>query len=206
VGYLDVDFANWGCDFVAASMHKGLGAPHATGVLIVRKDWFGKIEPLHPPTWDFSKYPVDQYGWTGTANVAAQATLTEAITACERIGMARKRARLMHLAGEWHALARDIKGFRLLTPMTAARSFGFCAFALDHVPSKVVAERLRKEFRIVVQDKASRPYRPFDTASAMTARVRAVTCTASSKSRRPSVSARRATNAVIQGDSYLMVP
>ncbi|MDQ3487082.1 MAG: aminotransferase class V-fold PLP-dependent enzyme [Acidobacteriota bacterium] len=164
VGYLDVDFAGWGCDFLATSMHKGMGAPIATGVLVVRKDWFGKVEPLHPPTWDTSKYPVAQYAWTGTANVAAHATLPDAIAAQERIGLARKRARLAYLAAEWHSMARDIKGFRVLTPMTADRSFGWCSFAIDHVPSKVVAERLRKEFQILVQDKASRPYRPYDNA------------------------------------------
>ena len=168
VGYLDVRFADWGCDFLATSLHKGLGAPLATGALVVRKDWFGKLEPLHPPTWDFSKYPVDQYGWSGTANVAAQASIPDAIAALERIGMPRKRARLRHLALEWQAMARDIKGFRLLTPMAAERSFGFCAFALDHVPSKVVAERLRKEFHIVVQNKAARPYRPYDNAVRVT--------------------------------------
>ena len=164
VGYMDVNFAGWGCDFLAMSMHKGIGAPLATGVLVIRKDWFGKVEPLHPPTWDFSKYPADQYGWTGTANVAAQATLPDAIAAQERIGVARKRARLTHLASAWHAAARDIKGFRILTPMTSERSFGFCAFAIDHVPSKIVAERLQREFRIIVQNKAARPYRPYDNA------------------------------------------
>ncbi len=70
----------------------------------------------------------------------------------------------MHLAAEWQSAARDIKGFRLLTPMTSDRSFGFCAFALDHVPSKTVEDRLRREFAMVVQDKASRPYRPYDNA------------------------------------------
>ncbi len=80
----------------------------------------------------------------------------------------RLRARLMHLALEWQAMARDIKGFRVLTPMTAERSFGFCAFALDDVPSKVVAERLRKEFHIVVQNKAARPYLPYDNAVRVT--------------------------------------
>ena len=164
VGYLDVNFAAWGCDFLAMSMHKGIGAPLATGVLVIRQDWIGRIEPLHPPMWDFSKYPADQYAWTGTANVAAQATVSDAIAAQEHIGVARKRARLIHLAAEWHASARDIKGFRLLTPVTGERSFGFCAFAIDHVPSKTVAERLRREFSILVQDKASRPYRPYENA------------------------------------------
>lgn len=164
VGYMDVNFAGWGCDFLAMSMHKGIGAPIATGVLAIRKEWFGKIEPLHPPTWDVGKFPIELYAWTGTANVAAQATIPDAIAAQERIGVSRKRARLMHLAAEWQASARDIKGFRLLTPTAAERSFGFGAFALDHVPSKTVQERLRREFGMVVQDKASRPYRPFDNA------------------------------------------
>ena len=164
VGYLDTPFSAWGCDFLATSMHKGLGAPMATGALVIRKDWIGKVEALHPPTWDISKYPVDLYSWSGTANEAAVATLPDAVAVQERIGLARKRARLLHLASEWRAMTRDIKGFRLLTPTTPDRTFGFSAFALDHVPSKLVAERLQKEFRILVQDKASRPYRPFDNA------------------------------------------
>ena len=98
VGYMDVNFAGWGFDFLAMSMHKGIGAPLATGVLVIWKDWLGKLEPLHPPTWDTSKYPVDQYAWTGTANVAAQVTLPDAIAAPEHISVARKRSRLMHLA------------------------------------------------------------------------------------------------------------
>jgi len=163
VGYMDVNFAGWGCDFLAMSMHKGIGAPLATGVLVMRKDWFGKVEPLHPPTWE-TRVPISLHEWTGTANVAAQATLPDAIAAQEHIGVARKRARLVHLASEWHASAHDIKGFRLLTPMTAERSFGFCAFALDHVPSKTVADRLKRDFGMLVQDKASRPYRPYDNA------------------------------------------
>ncbi len=77
IGYLDISVRTWGCDFVAASLHKGMGAPLATGVLAMRKEWFGRVEPLHPPTWDFSKYPIEQYAWTGTANVAASASLAE---------------------------------------------------------------------------------------------------------------------------------
>lgn len=164
IGYVDIAFRSWGCDFLAASLHKGMGAPLATGVLVVRKDWIGRVEPLHPPTWDYSKYPIDQYAWTGTANVAASASIAEAVAVQQRIGIARKRARLQWLASHWHERVRSLDGVRLLTPTAPTRSFGFSSFAIEGVPSSEVADRLRKEHRIIVQDKASRPHRPFDSA------------------------------------------
>ena len=164
VGYLDVKFRAWGCDFVGMSLHKGMGAPIATGVLLVRKDWFGRVEPLHPPTWDISKYPIDQYSWTGTANVAASAAIPEAIAVQRGIGLARKRARLRYLASYWHERVRNLRGVQILTPGTPSRSFGFSSFAIDGVPSREVEERMRRQHKILVQDKASRPFRPVDNA------------------------------------------
>jgi len=164
VGYLDVKFRAWGCDFVGMSLHKGMGAPIATGVLLVRKDWFGRVEPLHPPTWDISKYPIDQYSWTGTANVAASAAIPEAIAVQRGIGLARKCARLRYLASYWHERVRNLRGVQILTPETPSRSFGFSSFAIDGVPSRDVEERMRRQHKILVQDKASRPFRPVDNA------------------------------------------
>ncbi len=164
VGYLDVKFRAWGCDFVGMSLHKGLGAPIASGVLVVRKDWFGRVEPLHPPTWDIRKYPIEQYAWTGTANVAASAAIPEALAVQRRIGLARKRARLRYLASYWHERVRNLRGVRILTPETPSRSFGFSSFAIDGIPSREVEERMRRQHKILVQDKASRPFRPVDNA------------------------------------------
>ncbi|MEP7381737.1 MAG: aminotransferase class V-fold PLP-dependent enzyme [Gemmatimonadota bacterium] len=164
LGYLDVTCNRWGCDFMAASLHKGMGAPLATGVLVMRKEWIGQVEPLHPPTWDTSKYPIDQYAWTGTANVAATAAIADAIAVQQQIGIARKRARLQRLASYWHERVRDVPGLSLLTPPAPSRSFGFSSFAIDGIPSREVAERMRRDYKILVQDKASRPHRPVENA------------------------------------------
>jgi selenocysteine lyase/cysteine desulfurase len=164
VGHLPIAFDTWGCDFLALSFHKAAGAPLATGALLMRREWIGRVAPLHPPTWDYGPYPIDQYAWIGTTNVAAHAIALQ-----ERIGLARKRARLMYLASYWHARARDIRGFRVLTPQQPERHIGYSSFAIAGVPSKVVAKRLRDDFQIQVQDKASRPYRPYDNAVRVTA-------------------------------------
>ena len=164
VGYLDVNFNAIGCDFLALSWHKGMGAPIATGALAMRQRWFGVVEPLHPPTWDFSKYPSDQYAWTGTANLAGYAAIPTAISVQQQIGIANKRARLRYLADYWQSRLSRIPRVRLLTPSTQERNMGFAAFALDGVPSKTVENVLRERHRVNVQSKAERPYKPFPEA------------------------------------------
>src|SRR5690606_21613256 len=49
VGIIDVNFEALGCDFMGASMHKGLAAPLPTGVLVMRPELVQQVRPLHPP-------------------------------------------------------------------------------------------------------------------------------------------------------------
>lgn len=163
-GFLTVDFAALGCDFLALSWHKGMGAPIATGALAMRRRWIGVVEPLHPPTWDVGKYPIEQYAWTGTANVAGYAAIPTAIGVQREIGIANKLARLRHLAHYWQSRLSSIPRVRLLTPASPVRSMGFAAFAIEGMRSKTVAEQLRERHRVNVQSKAERPYKPFPEA------------------------------------------
>ncbi|MDM7921009.1 MAG: aminotransferase class V-fold PLP-dependent enzyme, partial [Pyrinomonadaceae bacterium] len=78
VGMLHVNFEAIGCDFLATSLHKWLGGPIATGVLIMKPEHVGKVWPLHPPSWDTSQYPMDLYEWSGSINMAANASIGEA--------------------------------------------------------------------------------------------------------------------------------
>lgn len=167
-GFLDVNFSALGCDFLALSWHKGMSAPIATGALAMRHRWIGVVEPLHPPTWDVGKYPIELYAWTGTANLAAYAAIPTAISVQQQIGIANKLARLRYLADYWQARVAPVPGIRLLTPSSPERSMGFAAFAVEGMPSKTVADRLREHHRINVQSKAGRPYKPFPEAVRVT--------------------------------------
>jgi selenocysteine lyase/cysteine desulfurase len=167
-GFLDVNFGALGCDFLALSWHKGMGAPIATGALAMRQRWIGVVEPLHPPTWDFSKYPIEQYAWTGTANLAAYAAIPTAISVQRQIGIANKQERLRYLADYWQSRLAPLPRIQLLTPTSPARSMGFAAFAVEGMPSKTVAARLREQHRVNVQSKAERPYKPFPEAVRVT--------------------------------------
>ncbi len=134
----------------------------------MRQRWIGVVEPLHPPTWDVGKYPIEQYAWTGTANLAGYAAIPTAISVQGQIGIANKHARLRYLADYWQSRLARIPRIRLLTPSSPARSMGFAAFAIEGMPSKTVADRLRERHRINVQSKAERPYKPFAEAVRVT--------------------------------------
>ncbi|MES2521649.1 MAG: aminotransferase class V-fold PLP-dependent enzyme [Gemmatimonadota bacterium] len=163
VGILDVGFDAIGCDFLGASLHKGLAAPMPTGVLLMRPEHAGKVSPLHPPSWDTSKHPMDLYEWSGTFNMAALSTIKEALDFQRVLGAERKRTRLRQLGAYWQDALRGVSGVRMLTPREGDRSCGPAAFAIEGVESGPLAKSLRERRRVSVQDKAG-PHSPFTNA------------------------------------------
>ena len=163
VGIIDVNFNTIGCDFLAASLHKGLGAPLPTGVLLIREEQLGKVEPLHPPSWDISAHPLDLYEWSGTFNVAGLTTIKEALQFQEAIGAERKRDRLLRLGARWQDQLAEVRGVQLLTPRQPGSCCGPAAFAVEGVPSAQLATHLRENHRVLVQNKAGR-HSPFQNA------------------------------------------
>lgn len=163
VGMLDVSFREIGCDFLAASFHKGVAAPVPTGVLLMRREHIGRVAPLHPPSWDTTKYPTDLYEWSGTFNVAGLVAVADALRFQRAIGSPRKLERLRFLSTYWQDRLRELPRVRMLTPRDPARWFGPAAFAVDGVSSEDLAKSLRGEKKIVVQDKSGR-HSPFANA------------------------------------------
>lgn len=163
VGVLDVKFQDIGCDFLVTSLHKWLGGPLSTGVMIMRPEHVGKVWPLHPPSWDTSQYPMDIYEWTGSFNMAANASVGEAITFQQMLGADRKIARLRYLGDYWQSRLKGEDRVSILTPQHPDRSFGVASFAVRDIKSADLMKYLRKEKGILVQDKAGR-HSPFSNA------------------------------------------
>lgn len=163
VGMLDVNFEAIRCDFLATSLHKWMGGPITTGVLVMKPEHVGKVWPLHPPSWETKEYPMDIYEWTGSVNMAANASIGEAIAFQKILGPERKLARMRYLGKYWQERLREIPKVNFLTPTQPDRSFGVASFAIDGMPSSAVMRYLRKEKGILVQDKSGR-HSPFSNA------------------------------------------
>lgn len=162
-GIIAVNFQALGCDFLATSFHKGIGAPLPTGALIMRPEHAGTVSPLHPPSWDTTKYPTDLYEWSGTFNMAGLLSVGDALRFQNAIGHERKRARLRLLGAYWQDQIRDLPGAVMLTPRHADRWCGPAAFALEGIASTALTEFLRSRHAILVQSKTGR-HSPFSNA------------------------------------------
>lgn len=128
----------------------------------MRPEHVGKVWPLHPPSWDTTKYPMDVYEWTGTFNVAAYASIVDALNFHRMLGDARKRARMRFLGDYWQTRLAEIPGVQILTPRDKSRSMGIAAISVTRTSAAKVVAHLRTK-GIIVQDKSAR-HSPFANA------------------------------------------
>lgn len=163
VGMLDVNFDKIGCDFLATSFHKWLGAPLATGALIMRAEHVGKVWPLHPPSWDTSEHPMDLYEWAGSCNMATTASIVDALAFQKTLGRERKLARVRYLGNYWQQRLRDEPKLRVLTPRDPLRYLGVASVMVDGVASRALAKYLHSKTGILIQDKSGN-HSPFKNA------------------------------------------
>ena len=157
--HLDFKIADLGgCDYYGASLHKWLGTPLGAGLLYVRKD---KIAPIWQLFGDmgYADDDIRKLNHTGTHPVATDLAIQDAIRFHQRIGIARKQARLRYLQRYWTDKVRTNPTIMLNTPEDPNRS---CAIANVGVKGKKpgeLAKLLFDKYRIftvaIDNDKAS---------------------------------------------------
>lgn len=126
---LDFTLPDLDCDFVGLNGHKWLGAPLGVGILHIRDDALGKIDRdlASPPDAPDS---VSERIETGTMNGAALLTIPAALAFHQRIGGARKEARLRALRDRWVTALRDLPQVEILTPDTARSCVAITSFRI----------------------------------------------------------------------------
>ena len=150
-GQLDFRLPDLGADFVGLNGHKWIGAPLGVGVLYIRKDRLGDVDPFmgedHVPPDD-----IRSRVHSGTANMAAFLALNEALDFHEAIGVTAKSARLTALQRAWTDPLRAMPGIDVLTPQDPRLVCAIGAFRLTGRTSEAdniaLARRLLDQFAI----------------------------------------------------------
>lgn len=150
-GQVDVPLRDMGTDFAGLNLHKWIGAPIGTGLMYIRRERLADIDPFMGEP-ESRGAPVDARLHTGTANYAALLSVADALDYHEKIGAARKTARLRALADAWTVPARRLRHIEILTPGDPALRAGIAAFRLRGAggleENRVLAERLLTGFGI----------------------------------------------------------
>ena len=136
-GQLDFSIGDLGgCDYYGSSLHKWLGAPLGAGLLYVRNDRIRSLWPIYGDS-GVADDDIRKLNHTGTHPVATDLAIQDAIRFHNRIGTARKEARLRYLQRYWTDQVRSHPQIVPNTPEDPARS---CAIANVSVMGKTPAE------------------------------------------------------------------
>jgi len=144
---LDYRVPDLGVDYYGASLHKWLGVPLGAGILYVRKDRIAGIWPLFGDA-GFRDDDIRKLNHTGTHPCHTDLGIEDAIAFHERIGTAKKQARLQWLQQYWTTRVRTIPKVVMNTPNDPARSCAIANVAIEGMPAPAFAKRLMDEHRI----------------------------------------------------------
>ena len=147
VGHFDFKLPDLHCDYYGSSLHKWLGCPLGAGMLYVKKDKIKQIWPLLGETG----YPDDdirKLNHTGTHPVHTDLALADAIKFHQKIGIARKEARLRYLQTYWTSQVRNHQGIVVNTPADPARHGAIGNVGVEKLKPAELAKTLMERYKI----------------------------------------------------------
>ncbi len=147
VAQFEFKISELNCDYYGASLHKWLAVPLGVGILHVCKEKIAQIWPLIAeegvPLTD-----IRHLNHVGTIPVHTDLAVDDAIDFYEKLGPARKEARLRFLQNYWTTKVRSIPRARLHHPADPTKSCAIANVGIEGIKPSVLAERLLKEYKI----------------------------------------------------------
>lgn len=147
VGHFTFDLHELDCDYYGSSLHKWLSVPLGCGMLYVKKDKIGKLEPLLAP-FDLKLQTMEYLNNTGTHPVATDLAVLNAIEFQEKIGSKRKEERLRYIQRYWSDQVREIPGLVVNTPEDPTRSCGIANVGVAKISPAEMAKVLMEKYQI----------------------------------------------------------
>ena len=148
-GHFPFQLADLDCDYYATSLHKWLLAPHGTGCLYVRKSKLSSLWPLQPAGEDM-KANIRKFEAIGTHPAANHNAIAEALHFQDRIGVARKAARLRYLRDRWIDRVKARPGAVLRTNLAEDQSCGMATISFAGKDAGKLTDQLWSQYRILV--------------------------------------------------------
>jgi selenocysteine lyase/cysteine desulfurase len=135
------------CDYYRTSLHKWLGAPLGTGLMVVRREHISKVWPLYGDRRAQSD-DIGKFEHIGTHPQGTDQTIMDAIRFHEAIGGARKEARLRFLKNYWVSQVQETPGVKINTPLGKDQSCAIANVLVDGMTPNELVDALWDRYRI----------------------------------------------------------
>lgn len=138
---IPLSFKQIGCDYLATSLHKWLGAPFGTGALVMKKKHIPSIWPLHS-AWQSQETDIRKFEVLGTRSYPAEMATLEAIKFHEGLGMQLVNNRLNYLRTYWTERVVGLNGLTMHTSQARSFSAAMATFSISGKTSSEIADSL----------------------------------------------------------------
>jgi selenocysteine lyase/cysteine desulfurase len=146
--HLDYRIPDLGADYYGASLHKWLGTPLGAGILYVKRDKVKGLWPTFAESARVEDTDIRKLNHTGTHPAHTDLAINAAIDQHERIGIARKEARLRYLQRYWSDQVRGKPRIVMNTPTDPARSCAIANVGIEGMRPAEVAKALLEKHRV----------------------------------------------------------
>ncbi|MCF8459839.1 MAG: aminotransferase class V-fold PLP-dependent enzyme [Flavobacteriales bacterium] len=149
LAHVPLSFQDIGCDYMATSLHKWLGAPFGTGALIIKKEKIASVWPLlsarEPKSADIRKFEL-----LGTRSFPAEMAVLDAIVFHQKIGLEKVNQRLHYLKAYWSERVSQLQHVTFHTSLKPEFSGAMATFSIAGMTSTQIADTLFETYGLHV--------------------------------------------------------
>ena len=144
LAHVPLSFKDIGCDYMATSLHKWLGAPFGTGALIIKKEKKAGLWPLMSP-YEPKSDDIKKFEFLGTRSIPAEMAALDAIAFHRKLGPENVHKRLHYIKNYWVNQVKDLKRVTIHTSIKPEFSGAIATISIERLTAGDIASALRKE-------------------------------------------------------------
>lgn len=130
LAHVPLSFKEIGCDYLATSLHKWLGAPFGTGALIIKKEKKTSLWPLMSP-YEPQSDDIKKFEFLGTRSIPAEMAALDAIKFHQKLGAENVHKRLHYIKNYWVNQVKDLKGITVHTSLKPEFAGAMATVSID---------------------------------------------------------------------------
>ncbi len=144
LAHVPLSFKEIGCDYLATSLHKWLGAPFGTGALIIKKEKKTLLWPLMSP-YEPQSDDIKKFEFLGTRSIPAEMAALDAIAFHRKLGSENVQRRLHFIKNYWVEQVKELEGVTIHTSLKPEFSGAIATISIDGFTARDIASTLWKE-------------------------------------------------------------
>lgn len=141
LAHVPLSFNDIGCDYLATSLHKWLGAPFGTGALVINKEKKAALWPLMSPYEPQSNH-IEKFEFLGTRSIPAEMAALDAIEFHGKLGAENVHKRLHYLKNYWAEQLINAGKIKIHTSLKPEFSGAIATFSIEGLTAADIASHL----------------------------------------------------------------